>query len=266
MPEFEHDGWRLSYADTGGDGPAVLLIHGLLMDRTMFGSQVGALRDRYRVITPDTRGHGESAHRAEEFTQWDLMEDHVALLDHLGIERAVWGGVSQGGFQSLRAALKHPDRVNALVLIDTQAGPEDEFRAPMYEAFAEVVATQGWNDEILQSSCVSMFGTSASEELKQHWMERWRAQDTSTARETLWAVTRREDITDRLGEIEHPAIVIHGEEDAAIDMERAEQLAAGLPSCVGLVKIPRAGHSSTVEQPEALTRAIRGFLEKVSPA
>src|SRR5438067_3361512 len=188
MPNFEGTGWKLIYEDTGGDGPPILLIHGLLMDRTMFEPQVEALRDRYRVITPDLRGHGASEHRAEEYTQWDLMEDHVALLDSLGVERAVWGGVSQGGFQSLRAALRHPDRVAGLVLIDTQAGEEDENRRPMYEAFAEVVASQGWNEQVLESSCVSMFGTSASAELKRHWMDRWAAQETFDARQDLWAV------------------------------------------------------------------------------
>jgi 3-oxoadipate enol-lactonase len=266
MAEFERDGWRLSYTDTGGEGAAVLLLHGLLFDRTMFDPQVGALRDRYRFITPDSRGHGESDHLAKDFTQWDVMEDHVALLDHLGIERAVWGGVSQGGFQSLRAALRHPDRVSALVLIETQAGAEDEFKAQMYEAFAEVVATQGWTEDILQSVPPIMFGESAPEDLKQFWVERWRAEDTTAARQTLWAVSRREDITDRLEEIEQPAIVIHGEEDAAIDMERAERLAAGLPNLVELVKVPRAGHSSTIEQPEPVTAAVERFLEKVSPA
>jgi pimeloyl-ACP methyl ester carboxylesterase len=266
MAEIEHDGWRLSYTDTGGDGPPVLLLHGILFDRTMFDPQVAALRDRYRFITPDLRGHGESDHLAKDFTQWDMMEDHVALLDQLGVERAVWGGVSQGGFQALRAALRHPDRVNALVLIETQAGAEDEFKAQMYEAFAEVVATTGWNEDILQSVPPIMFGESAPEELTRFWVDRWRAEDTTGARQTLWAVSRREDITNRLGEIEQPAIVIHGEEDAAIEMERAEQLAAGLPGLVELVKVPRAGHSSTIEQPEAVTAAVERFLEKVSPA
>jgi pimeloyl-ACP methyl ester carboxylesterase len=266
MPELDRDGWVLFYEDSGGDGPPVLLIHGLLMDSTMFAPQVEALVDRYRLITPDLRGHGRSRHRAEDYTQWDLMEDHVALLDTLGIDRAMWGGVSQGGFQSLRAALRHPDRVAGLVLIDTQAGSEDEHRAPMYEAFAEVVSTEGWSEHILESSCISMFGTSASEELKRHWMDRWSAQETFDARQSLWSVTRREDITDRLGEIGQPAIVIHGEEDAAIDMDRAEQLANGLPNLVELVKVPAAGHSSTVEQPELLTEAIDRFLQKVYPA
>ena len=59
MPEIRRDGWTLFYEDSGGDGPPVLLIHGLLMDRTMFAPQVEALRDRYRLITPDLRGHGD---------------------------------------------------------------------------------------------------------------------------------------------------------------------------------------------------------------
>src|SRR5438093_5166431 len=168
MTEFQQDGWRIAYDDTGGGGPPIILIHGLLMDRTMFDPQVEALRERYRLITPDLRGHGESEHRAEEYTQWDLMEDHIALLDELGIDRAVWGGVSQGGFQSLRAALRHPDRVSGLVLIDTQAGPEDPNRAPLYEASAEVGASAGWNEDLLGTATMFVFGASATEELKRH--------------------------------------------------------------------------------------------------
>lgn len=77
---FDHDGWTLAYEDVGS-GPAVLLVHGLLMDRTMFFEQVEALADRYRVITPDLRGHGESEHRAQAYTQWDLMEDVAIDMD-----------------------------------------------------------------------------------------------------------------------------------------------------------------------------------------
>jgi len=111
-----------------------------------------------------------------------------------------------------------------------------------------------------------MFGTSAPEELKEHWKKRWAAQETFDARQYMWAVSRREDITDRLKEIEQAAVVIHGEEDASIDMERAEQLADGLPNLVEFVKVPHAGHSSTVEQPDAVTEAVERFLQKVYPA
>lgn len=265
MPRTTINGWDLFYQDSGS-GPPIVLIHGLLMDHTMFDHQVAALKDRYRMITPDLRGHGDSEKRAEDHTQWDLMEDHMVLLDSLGIETAVFGGVSQGGFQSLRASLKHPERVAGLILIDTQAGSEDEVRAPMYEAFADVIRADGWKEEILQTAAVSMFGSSAGESLKKHWTHRWLAQPTNAAPETMRAVSRREDITARLGEISAPAIVIHGEEDAAIEMEKAEVLASGLANLVDFVKVPRAGHSSTVEQPEALTDAIERFLTKVYPA
>jgi pimeloyl-ACP methyl ester carboxylesterase len=263
MPEFEHDGWRLAYDDSGG-GPAVLLIHGLLMDRTMFDAQVEALADRYRMVRPDLRGHGESEHRAETYDQWDLMEDDVALLDHLGIERAVWGGVSQGGFQSLRAALKHPDRVAGLVLIDSQAGPEDEARAPMYEASAQVAMESGWNEDLLGIAASILIGASASDEVRQHWIGRWLAQDTSDALQVIQSVTRRDDIRNRLPEIHAPAIVIHGTEDVAIDMDRARGLAEGLGGPADFLTVD-AGHSSTVEQPDAVTAAIEGFLERVWP-
>ena len=265
MPEFEHDGWRLAYDDRG-DGPAVILIHGVLFDATQFEPQVEALSDRYRVITPDLRAHGRSEHRREEYDQWDLMEDHVALLDHLGVERAVWGGVSQGGFQSHRAALKHPEQVAGLILIDSQAGPEDENRAPMFEASAQVAAESGWNEELLGLATTFLFAESASDDLKRHWIDRWMRQETFDAVELMHVVTRREDLTDRMGEITVPAIVIHGEEDVSIEMEKAEEMAATLGGEVQFVRVPGAGHSSTIERPDVVNAAIESFLERAWPA
>ena len=212
----------------------------------MFAPQVEALSHHYRLITPDLRCHGESEHRAEEHTQWDLMEDHVALLDRLRVDRAVWGGVRQGGFQSLRAALRHPERVAGLILIDTTAEPEDEIRAPMYEAAGQVAEEAGWSEETFQAALYAMFGESASDDLKRHWLSRWMAEPTSGALARMHAVTRREDL--------------------AIEMDEAERLAAGLPNLVEFVTIPGAGHSSTVEKPEPVTAAIERFLDKVLPS
>ncbi|HJP65846.1 MAG TPA: alpha/beta hydrolase [Actinomycetota bacterium] len=264
MPEFDHDGWRLHYEDAG-DGPPVLLAHGLLFDGRQFVPQVAALSDRWRIVTPDARNHGQSEFRAEPYTQWDLMEDHIALLDHLDIDRAVWGGVSMGGFQSLRAALRYPDRVAGLVLIDSQAGAELDM-APMYEAAADLAVEDGWTDDSAQLAGSVLFGASASDELKREWIDWWQSVPTHSARELIQAVTRRDDITERLGEIDVPAIVIHGEEDVAIPMERAEVMARGLPSTMDFVRIERGGHTSTLEQPDAVTEVVERFLTKVWPA
>src|SRR5215510_5231697 len=121
MPVAAANGIEIHYTDSGGQGPAVVFSHGYLMDHTMFDWQVTALAPRYRVITWDERGHG-GTRATGAFTYWDSAADVLALLDHLGVERAVLAGMSQGGFLSLRAALTAPDRVRALVLIDSQAG------------------------------------------------------------------------------------------------------------------------------------------------
>lgn len=266
MPTTVLNGWRIEYGDDG-QGPPVVLIHGLLMDRTMFDPQIQLLKFRYRVITPDLRNHGGSESRAEEHSQWDMMEDQIALLDTLGLDKAVLGGVSQGGFQSIRAALKYPERIEGLILIETSSGAEEEHLIPIYEAFASVVAEDGWNDDIVETGAVSMFADSTQKSVKEHWMQRWTKTLTSAhAQQTLAAVTRRDDVTDRLDEIKAPALVIHGEGDNAINIERAEILASRLPNLVEFVRIKEAGHSATVETPDAVNEAIDRFLQKVYPA
>ena len=109
MPFAEINGQRLRFDDSGGSGPPVVLSHGFLMDREMFAPQVHALAPEFRVITWDERGFGETGFDGEPFTYWDSAADCLGLLDHLAIERAVLGGMSQGGFLSLRAALLAPN-------------------------------------------------------------------------------------------------------------------------------------------------------------
>src|SRR5690348_2127661 len=108
-----------------GEGPAVVLSHGLLLDQSMFDAQVAALAPEYRVITWDQRGHGGTP-APGPFSYWDSARDVLALLDHLGIGRAVLGGMSQGGLLSLRAAMLAPERVRGLILIDSEAGTGEE--------------------------------------------------------------------------------------------------------------------------------------------
>jgi 3-oxoadipate enol-lactonase len=92
------NGQRIRFEDTGGDGTPVVLAHGFLMDREMFAPQVGALSPEFRVITWDERGFGETEFDGQPFTYWDSAQDCLGLLDHLGLDRAVSGGMSRAGF------------------------------------------------------------------------------------------------------------------------------------------------------------------------
>jgi pimeloyl-ACP methyl ester carboxylesterase len=149
MPIAEVNGQRLYYEDTGGVGPAVIFSHGLFMDHEMFAPQVAALKDHYRCITWDERGHaGTASDTLAPFTYYDSANDLAALLAHLGIERAVLAGMSQGGFLSPRCALTHPEIVRALILIDTQAGQEDPERLKGHMQLANAWASNGLSDEM----------------------------------------------------------------------------------------------------------------------
>ena len=263
MPEFEHKGWRLFFEDRG-QGPPALLIHGLFMDHTMLDPLVDALAMRYRIITPDLRGHGLSEHRAEERTLWDVMEDQVALLDALGIESAVWGGASVAGPIALRAAIRHPDRVDGLILISTQAGPEHATRRPAYEAWADLVARQGWAEDALRGSAATNFGKSAPEALRRRWMERWRAQPFDDVRQIMRSLTQRESLLERLSDVHVPALILYGDEDGlAVQLSEVEQMVQALPRVFEFVRIAGSGHSPTLEQPEATAAAVGRFLDSL---
>ncbi len=143
MPHAQINGQKIYFEDTGGDGPPVILAHGFLMDHEMFAPQVAALRDEYRVITWDERGFGLTEYDGLPFSYWDSAADCVGLLDHLGIDRAVVGGMSQGGFLSLRVALSAPERVRGLILLDTQAGVDDAETKAANDAMNHVWLTEG---------------------------------------------------------------------------------------------------------------------------
>lgn len=103
MPKLERNGIPLSY-EVSGSGPPVVLGHSFLCSGEMWTPQVGPLALGYQVINPDLRGHGNSGVVDAPFDLYDLVDDVLAVLDHLAIERAVWAGLSIGGMVALRAA------------------------------------------------------------------------------------------------------------------------------------------------------------------
>jgi 3-oxoadipate enol-lactonase len=260
MPYAEVNGQRLRFDDSGGQGQPVILSHGFLMDREMFAPQLSALAPEFRVIAWDERGFGETEFDAEPFTYWDLARDCLGLLEHLGIERAVLGGMSQGGFLSLRAALLAPERVRALVLIDTQSGTEDPERLPAYRQMQQTWLEHGPVDELTAAIAELILGDAALNEV---WIAKWQRLDRESLRAPGDALLGREDITERLREISCPAIVFHGTADRSIEMELAEQLCRELSGCRGLVRIEGAPHASNLTHPAEVNGPLLEFLRSL---
>lgn len=258
MPVADVRGARLHYEDTGGAGLPLVLSHGFLMDGDMFEPQVRALGARHRVITWDQRGNGRSGAAPEPWTYWDSAEDLAGLLDHLGVDRAAVGGMSQGGFISLRFALAHPERAAGLVLIDTQSGREDPEKTQQYDVMHEVWVGSGAGDQLVDMVAAIIIGNRRPESAA--WTAKWKAREPESLTPIYRTLMDRDDVTARIGEIKAPAIVIHGTDDVAIEMSLAEKLCAGLAGCRGVVRVEGAGHSSNLTHPEPVNRAIEEFL------
>ncbi len=260
MATFDHAGARIFFEDSGGDGPPILWSHGFLMDHMMFDPQVRDLPG-YRHIRWDERGFGRTE-SDQPFSYWDSADDAVALLDHLGIDQAVFAGMSQGGFLSLRAALAHPDRVRALILIDTQSGTEDPENMESYRGMVEAVAH---GDDETRSGVFDIvagliIGDPAVEPV---WKAKWMADEPSRILHPGAALLERDDITARLGEITCPALIVHGTADTAIPIDKAELLRAELPDCRDLVPIDGAAHAANLTHPDEVNPHIQRFLEAI---
>jgi 3-oxoadipate enol-lactonase len=261
MPSTSVNGTSISYSDSSGDGPAVVLSHGYLMDSAMFAPQVAALAPEYRVIAWDARGFGGTK-ATGPFSYWDSARDVLALLDQLGIDRAVLGGMSQGGFVSLRAALLAPERVRGLVLIDTQAGTENPEVAPAYEQLDQTWMEHGPGP--VQDIVASIIlGPPDGPVDYAPWFAKWAAIDRDELHLSFRCLMDRDDITGRLGEISCPALIVHGTADAAIPMERAEAVQAGLGGPAALVQIDGASHAANLSNPDQVNVAMLEFLRSL---
>jgi pimeloyl-ACP methyl ester carboxylesterase len=255
------NGQQIVFDDTGGDLPPIVLAHGFLMDRTMFAQQVDALSSEYRVITWDSRGFGETVWDGQPFTYWDLASDALGLLDHLGLGRAVIGGMSQGGFLSLRLALTAPERVRALILLDSQAGTDLPEIIPLYQAMIDQWVKDGPSEDLADAAASLIIGEPT---LSATWISKWKAAPQEQLEEPGNTLLYRDDITDRLGQISAPALVVHGTNDLSIGFDRAEELSAGLVGSSGVVAIDGGTHAANLTHPDLVNQAIIEFLAGLS--
>lgn len=263
MPRIELNGIRLYYEDTGGEGPPVVFAHGLLWDGRMFHHQVGHLADRYRCIVYDHRGQGRSEVPPESSIPMDLLyADAVALIEALDVGPCHFVGLSMGGFVGMRLAARRPELVRSLVLLDTSAQPEPSENLLKYKALTLVTRLLG-PGVVADQVMPIMFGeTFLSDPSRETERKRWKAILSGNRREIYRAVNgviQRDGIEDELASISCPTLVMVGKEDVATTPDKAELIASSIPDAK-LVRIASAGHSSTIEQPEAVNEALDGWL------
>ncbi|MFC1707153.1 alpha/beta fold hydrolase [Planctomycetota bacterium] len=236
---------------------AILWVHAFPLDGRMWRAPCEQLTG-YRHLIPDLPGFGDSAPTRGPLTMEGAADMLVEVLDGRKIERAVTIGCSMGGYIALALARNHPDRLRALVLVDTRAEADSEEQRKNRETFAETVLRDGVGaarDALLPKLLASSEGPAAS-----FVTEMIEAASPEGIANALRGMGQRADSTAQLSQVRVPTLVLVGEEDQLTPKELAAALAAGIPGA-RLEVIPGAAHLPPVEAPGQTARALGAFLK-----
>jgi pimeloyl-ACP methyl ester carboxylesterase len=249
--------------DDAGSGTPLVLLHGFPMDRGLWAPQRRALSRRARVIVPDLRGFGASA-GAPPVTMDGHADDVAALLDVLGIEQAVVGGMSMGGYVAFAFWRRHRARVRALILSDTRAGADgEEGKAKRREMIAS--AKSGGAAAVADAMMPGIIGKSTRAKRPEIVREMRAMLDRAPVPglvAALQAMMDRLDSTPTLATIDVPTLIVVGEEDVLTPPKESEAMHAAVRGS-RLEIVPKAGHASNFERPSAYNHLAAEFLDTV---
>jgi pimeloyl-ACP methyl ester carboxylesterase len=250
MPKLDRDGVKIYY-EVHGSGPSLILTHGYSSTSAMWSGQIEALSKQHQLILWDMRGHGQSDYPGDPaaYSEALTVADIAALLDEVGAARAIVGGLSLGGYMSLAFYRAHPERVRALLIIDTGPG------------FKKDEAREVWNERARATA--DRFDREGLDVLKSGSRERSTVshRDASgLARAARGMLTQRDaKVIEVLPEIKVPSLVVVGADDTPF-LAASDYMAAKIPGARKAV-IPAAGHAVNIDQPEAFIGAVVPFLD-----
>ena len=261
MPNVKVGDFQMSYYDNGTEETTLLLVHGFPLDKRMWEPQIERLLYDFRVVTPDLRGHGESEGTPGPYTMELLADDLKGFLDAMGIPRVALGGFSMGGYVAFAFYRKYPEMVQSLLLLDTRPQADAEEAKAGREDMAQLAEREGAGP--IAERMLPRMLTADTVAGRPDVVDRARRMMTQCPPQAIAGDLRgmalRADASDLLPRIAVPTLVLVGEEDAIAPQAESELMATAIPDAT-LVKVPRTGHLSNLEDPESFNAAIRDFL------
>jgi pimeloyl-ACP methyl ester carboxylesterase len=263
MPKIFANGIRLHYVDFGDASETVVLSHSFLVDLNQFAAQIEALSSRFRVLAYDHRDHGKSEKPSNGYSMNDVYTDGTAFIEAMNLAPCHWIGLSTGGFVGSRIAIRRPDLLRSLVLMDTSADAEPKINRIKYALMLATLRLCGFQP-VIGTAMKSMFAPkflhdATRQEERAKWRRRMLANDRRSIIRFGQAIFKRRSVYEELHQIETPTLVIAGEKDAAIPLFKARRLAAAIPGA-DLEVIAAGGHLCTIEEPAAVNRVLTSFL------
>jgi 3-oxoadipate enol-lactonase len=251
MNMITFNGVKLAF-DRCGKGTPLVLIHGYPLDHSVWDEIIPLLENDFDLILPDVRGFGESAAVETPYSMADIAADLAAILDSLGIQKAAFAGHSMGGYVALAFAKAFPDRISGLSLVASQAmGDTPERKDGRYKTAADV------HEKGVQIVAAAMTDKlSPNQRVRDFVRPLIGRQSVSGVAGALKAMAEREDLTSFLASFKLPLVLIHGDADELIPIDRAREIKALVPAA-HLVELPGTGHMPMMEQPERTAEALQ---------
>ena len=249
----------LAHSDSGGSGTPVLLAHAIGCDRRMWDELVPVLQGRHRVIAIDARGHGKSPVPQRPWSLDDMADDAVRLMDRLGIARVHWVGLSMGGMVGQAFALRHPDRLDRLVLANTTSAYGPDGRT-MWDNRIRLVTSGGLaaiRDMVAQRYFSDAFRAERADVVART-MDRF-VQTPAAGYAGCCEAIREMQLQPRLGGIRAPTLVIAGDLDQGTPVAMSDAIRERIPGA-RLAILAGASHLSAVEKPAEFNALVRDFL------
>ena len=252
MPTIDRNGVKIYY-EVHGDGPPLILTHGYSSTSAMWQGQVAALSKQHKLVLWDMRGHGQSDYPEDPaaYSEALTVGDIAALLDEVGAKTAIVGGLSLGGYMSLAFYRAHPERVAALLIIDTGPG------------FKKDDAREAWNRRAFDTA--ERFEREGLAVLQSASRERSTVSHrdaTGLARAARGMLTQRDArVIELLPDIKVPSLIVVGADDTPF-LAASDYMAAKIPGAKKVV-IPAAGHAVNIDQPHAFIDAVLPFLNSL---
>lgn len=251
MEKVNVAGIHIAYVRRGSGQPLVL-IHGYPLDHTTWDEVAPLLEGYFDLIIPDLRGFGESDVMEADDSIIDFASDIAGLLDHLKVKRAFLAGHSMGGYVALAFAREFPERVSGLAMVSSQAQADSPERKEGRYATAKHVLERGVG-EVVESMTPKLSGNPRVQAFVRGLMAKQRPLGVYTA---LTAMAERPDSTDLLSTFKFPVVIVHGDADALIPVERGREMKAALPSAY-FVELAGVGHMPMIENPAATAEALK---------
>jgi pimeloyl-ACP methyl ester carboxylesterase len=265
MPTITVRGASLHYEERGQGSSTVVFSHGFIWSGRMFAAQMEALAPKFRCVALDHRGQGRSEVTPSGYSIEELTLDAAEAIQALGAAPCHFVGLSMGGFIGMRLAARRPELIRSLTLMETSAEPEPNVLK--YKALGLVARLFGL-EPVAEAAMKVFFGRKfltdpARAEQRTAMRRELLANRVEGVLPTLEGIIGRAGIEHEIGRIRAPTLVMVGDQDVATVPAKALRIHQLIPGS-RLEIIPGAGHTSSVEEPEAVNRVLVPFLTEVA--